>query len=64
MSKRRTYTPKFKAQVVLEEITGIKDRAEICRERRLTGDDQPLSPKTVRNVWVALIFLQACQPVS
>jgi len=35
MSKRRTYTPKFKAQVVLEEITGIKDRAEICRERRL-----------------------------
>ena len=35
MSKRRTYTPKFKAQVVLEEITGIKDRAEICREHRL-----------------------------
>jgi hypothetical protein len=35
MSKRRTFTPKFKAQVVLEELTGVKDRAEICREHRL-----------------------------
>lgn len=35
MSKRRTFTPKFKAQVVLEELTGVKDQAEICREHRL-----------------------------
>jgi len=35
MSKRRTFTPEFKAQVVLEELSGIKDRAEICREYRL-----------------------------
>jgi len=35
MSKRRTFTPKFKAQVVLEELTGIKDKADICREYRL-----------------------------
>lgn len=35
MSKRRTYTPEFKAQVVLEELTGVKDKAEICREYRL-----------------------------
>jgi transposase-like protein len=35
MSKRRTFTPEFKAQVVLEELTGVKDRAEICREYRL-----------------------------
>jgi len=35
MSKRRTFTPKFKAQVVLEELTGFKDKAEICREYRL-----------------------------
>jgi len=35
MSKRRTFIPEFKAQVVLEELTGIKDRAEICREYRL-----------------------------
>jgi transposase-like protein len=35
MSKRRAFTPEFKAQVVLEEISGIKDKAEICREYRL-----------------------------
>jgi len=35
MPKRRTFTPKFKAQVVLEELTGIKDKADICREYRL-----------------------------
>lgn len=35
MSKRRAFTPEFKAQVVLEEIAGLKDKAEICREYRL-----------------------------
>jgi transposase-like protein len=35
MSKRRTFTSAFKAQVVLEELTGVKDQAEICREHRL-----------------------------
>ncbi len=35
MSKRRTFTPEFKAQVALEELTGIKDKADICREYQL-----------------------------
>jgi len=35
MPKRRTFTPEFKAQIVLEELTGIKDKANICREYRL-----------------------------
>ena len=35
MSKRRAFTPEFKARVVLEELTGVKDKAEICREYRL-----------------------------
>ena len=35
MSKRRTFTPEFKAQVVLEELTGVKDKAEICRKHQL-----------------------------
>lgn len=35
MPKRRTFTPEFKAQVILEELTGIKDKAEICRQYRL-----------------------------
>ena len=35
MSKRRAFTPEFKARVVLEELSGVKDKAEICREYRL-----------------------------
>jgi transposase-like protein len=35
MSKRRKFTPEFKARVVLEELSGVKDKAEICREYRL-----------------------------
>ncbi len=36
MSKRRIFTPEFKAQVVLEELTGVRDKAEICREYRIS----------------------------
>jgi len=35
MGKRRRFTPEFKAQVVLEELTGLKTKAEVCREYRL-----------------------------
>lgn len=35
MPERRAFTPEFKARVVLEELTGVKDKAEICREYRL-----------------------------
>jgi transposase-like protein len=35
LAKRRKFTPGFKTQVVLEELTGVKDKAEICREYRL-----------------------------
>ena len=35
MSKRRTFTPELKARIVLEELTGVKDKAEVCREYRL-----------------------------
>ena len=35
MSKRRTFTPEFRARVVLEELTGVKSKAEICREYQL-----------------------------
>jgi transposase len=35
MSERRAFTPEFKARVVLEELTGVKEKAEICREYRL-----------------------------
>ena len=35
MSKRRIFTPEFKAKRVLEELSGAKTNAEICREHRL-----------------------------
>jgi transposase-like protein len=34
--KATEITPEFKAQVVLEELTGVRDKAEICREYRLS----------------------------
>lgn len=36
MVKRRVFTPDFKAQVVLEELSGVKDRAVLCREHQLS----------------------------
>jgi len=35
MTKRRTFTPEFKAQVVLEVISGAKSAAEACRQHSL-----------------------------
>jgi transposase-like protein len=33
---RRTFTPQFKADVVLELLTGEKSAAELCREHQLS----------------------------
>lgn len=33
---RRTFSPQFKAEVVLEWITGQKSAAELCREHQLS----------------------------
>lgn len=38
MAKRRDFTPDFKAQVVLEDLTGVKSPAGICREHRLRSE--------------------------
>jgi transposase len=35
MTRRRTFSPEFKARLVLEELTGVKSPAEICREHKL-----------------------------
>ncbi len=35
MARRRTFKPDFKARVVLEDLTGVKRAAEICREHQL-----------------------------
>jgi transposase len=38
MAKRRKYSPEFKAQVVLEIISGAKTQAEIARQHRIKPD--------------------------
>lgn len=35
MTHRRTFTAKFKAQIVLELLTGTKSMAQLCREHAL-----------------------------
>jgi transposase len=35
MAKRRNFKPEFKARLVMEELTGVKTVAEICREHQL-----------------------------
>lgn len=51
MSKRRSFTPEFKAQVVLEILSGAKTTAEVCREH-------DLSPQVV-NHWKAELIQNA-----
>src|SRR3972149_5048946 len=38
MNHRRQFSPEFKAQVVLEVVSGAKSAAEVCREYRLKPD--------------------------
>ena len=39
MTKRRNFTPEFKAEVVLEALRGESSQAELCRRHNL-GEDQ------------------------
>jgi transposase-like protein len=36
VSNRRSFSPQFKAKVVLELISGSKNQAELCREHQLS----------------------------
>ncbi len=35
MGTRRTFSPEFKLEVVLESLSGAKSNAQVCREHRL-----------------------------
>ena len=37
MGKRRSFTPEFKAQIVLQYISGEKTNAELCREHHVSA---------------------------
>ena len=51
MAKRRTFTPEFKLQVVLEALRGTKSNAEICREHQVAS--------TVVSAWKERFVQQA-----
>lgn len=36
--KRRTFTPEFKAKVVLEALSGESSEAEVCRRHNISED--------------------------
>ncbi len=36
--KRRNFTPEFKAEVVIEALSGETSQAELCRRHNLSGD--------------------------
>jgi transposase-like protein len=36
MAKQRSFTPEFKARVVLQVLTGAKTTAQVCREHQLS----------------------------
>ena len=36
--KRRNFTPEFKAEVVLEALTGESSQAELCRRHNLSDE--------------------------
>ena len=38
MAKRRRFTAQFKAEVVLEALTGSSSQAELCRRHHLSDD--------------------------
>jgi len=63
MAKRRRYTPEFKAEVVLEALSGQSSQAELCRRHNLS--EQQLSKwkqQVVENV--ASLFASTDQQSS
>ena len=63
MAKRRTFTPEFKAEVVLEALRGESAQAELCRRHNLS--EQQLSKwkqQVVENV--ATLFVSSTDQQS
>jgi hypothetical protein len=53
MIHRRQFTAAFKAQVVLELLSGAKSRVELCREHRIASSVLANMAKTF---WLIVIF--------
>ena len=53
--KRRTFTPEFKGQVVLEALSGESSQAEVCRRHNLSEDQLSKWKQQVENVGSLII---------
>ena len=54
--KRRTFTPEFKAEVVLEALRGESSQAELCRRHNLSEDQlSKWKQQVVENVATLLV---------
>ncbi len=66
MAKRRTFTPEFKAELVLEVLSGATSQAEVCRrhnlnENQLSQWKQQLVCTTMPS-WTFLLFIHSFFP--
>ncbi len=46
--KRRTFTAEFKAEVVLEALTGKSSQAEVCRRHNISDEQLKVEATTTR----------------
>ncbi|RKU12684.1 hypothetical protein C6502_05550 [Candidatus Poribacteria bacterium] len=59
MAKRRRFTAKFKAEVVLEALRGESSQAELCRRYNLS-ENQVSTEKSLRR----LAILKSCDSTA
>jgi len=73
MTTHRSFTPEFKAQVVLEVLTGVRSASEACQHYQLKPDLISLSPrmssgvlktKTQQDMQKSFYVVQSEQPVE
>ena len=55
MKQRRQFTPEFKTKVVLDILTGVQTRAEVCRKHNL-GSNLPALWKATFLERASLVF--------
>ena len=65
MAKRRRFTPEFKAEVVLEVLSGQSSQAEFCRRHNLSEDQlSKWKQQVVENVATLYSALGYLTPVE
>jgi len=63
MTHRRKFTAEFKAQIVLELLSGAKSNAELCREHQIASS-MLADWKTISLARAASVFDNSASPSS